>query len=258
MNPLSYALMVFSAYIVLQAFIIVVLKFLPKVRLSGQIARTVVINLINYSFFIIAGIIGIGIAPEAAKISTAGFYWIIPVGIVAGFLFFIFCEVATRLSLKYASEFVFDLQEMAVSPVFPKGIFIPGFINLVLVKPFAEEILFRAFLIGVLSTEMHWATAILITIVLENLRYPQLAWFARNTIRALTLGLLFVVSPSIILPLTASLIAHFLIAINQVSRVRRLVSEGEKSTSKSRKEVILEQELKTSDRSQNEDDTSGN
>ena len=222
MTPLDYLARVLLAYLLLQAAILIAVKFFPSVRLTGQVQRAVWVNIVNHLFYVAAAVIGIALAPEAAKITPAGAIWAVPVGIVAGFFYFVAVEVAARLGRKAMGQILFDLQEMAVSPVFPKYIFVPGLFNMVLLKPLAEELLFRGMIIGVLSTQIHWGAAMLIAVVVENLRYPQLVWFARNTIRSLVPALVFLLSPTILLTLALGVMAHALAATAQISRVRKL------------------------------------
>jgi membrane protease YdiL (CAAX protease family) len=223
-NALTFLLQASGAYLLLQLAFLVLLRILPPPRMLNQVRRTAYISSANHAFFIVAGILSAIGDPVHAKVNTDGIWWTLPAGLILGFFYFVTVEVATRLSLKYSRQVIFDLQELAVSPVLPRNTIIPGLANYLILRPFGEELFFRAFMIGVLSTQMHWTTALLITVVFENLRYPQAAWLSRNTLRAVIPGLLFVVSPSIVLTLAMGLTAQALATLNQVSRIRRVVA----------------------------------
>lgn len=222
MTPLLFLARVALAYVILQAVIIAIVKFLPRAALPGQVRRVVFVNIVNHVFYIGAALMGIAIMSDAAKLNATGAIWAVPIGVVAGFFFYVSIEVAARLGRKAMGQVLFDLQELAVSPVFPRSIMVPGIFNFLLLKPLGEELLFRGVMVGVLSTQIHWGIAILITVIVENLRYPQLTWFGRNTLRAAIPGLIFLISPTILLTLAMGMMAHAIGAAAQISRVRKL------------------------------------
>ncbi len=229
-------------YIALQAIFVVIVKFLPKTGLPGQVKRVVVVNIVNHLFYIGVASLGIALSPEAAKITAAGAIWAAPAGIALGFFFFVSFEVASRLGRKIMGQVLFDLQELAVSPIFPRHILVPGLFNYVVLKPLSEELLFRGVMIGVLSTQIHWGVAILLTVIVENLRYPQLTWLGKNTLRAIIPGLLFLISPTILLTMAMGIMAHALGAVAQTSRVRKLAeSLGGKTGEKEIAEFLTRQ-----------------
>lgn len=230
MTPLLFLARAALVYIALQAIIVLIVKFIPKTGLPGQVKRVVTVNIINHLFYIGVAVLGIAIKPEAAKITSDGALWAVPAGIALGFVFFVSFEVASRLGRKIMGQVLFDLQELAVSPVFPRHILVPGLFNYLILKPLSEELLFRGVMIGVLSTQIHWGAAILVTVIVENLRYPQLTWLGKNTLRAIIPGLLFLISPTILITMAMGIMAHALGAVAQISRVRKLAdSLGVKS-----------------------------
>lgn len=225
MHPLQDLLLILAVYFALQIAFALISRFIGPARLTGQVLRAVWVSLLNHVYFIAAAIWFIRDAPLDAKITTGGFWWVIPLGLFIGFFFFIFVEAVTRASRKLASEFLFDLQVLGLSPAFPKYVLVPAVINYLIAKPIGEELLFRGFMLGVMTDRVHPLLALALTVIIENLRYPQVAWIGRNTFRALVLGGLFLLSPSILLPLAASFIAHSLGAFAQVAKMRRVLSE---------------------------------
>lgn len=225
MNALDYLLRCLGCYLAIQVVILIILNLLTKPQLINQVRRSVYISSVNHIFFLIAGVLGAMTKPEAAKINLIGVWWIFPLGLVLGFVSFIITEVASRLAKRYLSDTLLDLQLFAVTPVVPRNILIPGLVNYLVLKPLGEELFLRAFVIGVLSTQIHVAYAILITILLENLRYPQAAWFPRNTLRVLFLSVLFIYAPTVLLPLSASIVHSILASLNQISRIKNALEK---------------------------------
>jgi hypothetical protein len=224
-NTLVYLFKALGLYLLIQVILLFVMNSLPKPELINHVRRSVYVGLMNHVFFIIAGVYGATFSLEAAKINNTGIWWIIPLGIFLGFVYFLITEVASRLIRRNSVETLLDLQLYAITPVMPRNVLIPGLINYLALKPLGEELFFRAFAIGVLSTQIHLSIAVLIVVILENLRYPQVSWFPRNTIKALLLAALFIFSPSVLLPLSVSVTCGVLTAINQISKVRNALEK---------------------------------
>ncbi len=212
-------------YLLMQVAILFILHALPKPQLINQIRRSVFVGIANHLYFIIAGALGSTLLREASKINFIGAFWAIPLGLIGGFFLFIIIEVASRLAKRFADERLLDLQLFALTPIIQRNILIPGLLNYIALKPLGEELFFRAFVVGVLSTQINVFAAVLIAVILENLRYPQIAWFSRNTLRAALLSILFIMSPTLLLPLSVSISCGILSALNQISKVKNAMNK---------------------------------
>jgi len=246
-SAFTFLLQVCGVYLVLQFAFLVVLRLLPPPKMLNQVRRTAYIGSANHVYLLAAGVLGAARDPIHAKINLDYVWWTLPAGLIVGFFYFVLVEVVVRLTLKQTREALYDLQELAVSPVLPRDIIVPGVANFMILRPFGEELFMRAFVIGVLSTQIHWAMAIVITVVFENLRYPQNSWLGKNILRTVIPGLIFVVAPSIILTLAMNIMYQTLAAMNQISKIRRVVAAGKAELLKDKPDVQADQDGKADD-----------
>jgi membrane protease YdiL (CAAX protease family) len=220
---LGFLLKVIAIYLAAQLVFVLAFGGIGGDRLTPKVSRSVFVSLFNHILFGIAAVVGIGQALDAAKINTQGAVWIVPVSLFAGFFLFVLLDIGTKFARRKTPGLLIDLQELGIFPAFPPYISIPALINFFLAKPVGEELFFRGFVLGIVGSEVGPWPALGISVVLENLRYPQLAWAWRSTTRALILGALFFSGPSVLLPISVSVAAHIFQGMIQIGRVGRAV-----------------------------------
>ena len=147
MQPFTFLFQALAVYFGAQFVLAIVFRPMLKKGLTGNVGRAVVISGVNHVLLAALGWLGIRNNQVAAKINFVFPPWYVLLALIAGFILFVILDVGTRISKRKAGQLLFDLEEIALSPAFPKYISIPGQINYFLLKPLGEELFLRAFMV---------------------------------------------------------------------------------------------------------------